>query len=52
MITYYLVKWRGAVETEASWEKALTLWQFEKEVKAFEDTLPARRRLLLVGVVC
>ena len=42
MITYYLVKWKGATETEASWEKASTLWQFEKEVKAFEDTLLTR----------
>ena len=25
MITYYLVKWKGATETEASWEKASTL---------------------------
>ena len=24
MITYYLVKWKGAAETEASWEKAST----------------------------
>ena len=24
MITYYIVKWKGAGETEASWEKALT----------------------------
>ena len=42
MITCYLVKWKGATEIEASWEKASTLWQFEKEVKAFEDTLPMR----------
>ena len=42
MITYYLVKWKGATETEASWEKASTLWQFEKEVKAFENTLLTR----------
>ena len=26
MITYYLVKWKGATETKASWEKASTLW--------------------------
>ena len=25
MITYYLVKWKRAVEIEASWEKASTL---------------------------
>ena len=42
IITYYLVKWKGAAKTEESWEKALTLWQFEKEVKAFEDTLSMR----------
>jgi len=42
MITYYLMKWKGVDETETSWEKASTLWQFEKEVKAFEDTLPTR----------
>ena len=42
MITYYLVKWKGVAESEASWEKASSLWQFEKEVKAFEDTLPTR----------
>ena len=42
MIAYYLVKWKGAVESEASWEKTSTLWHFEKEVKAFEDTLPTR----------
>ena len=42
MITYYLLKWKGATEIKSSWEKALILWQFEKEVKAFEDTLPTR----------
>ena len=42
MITYYLVKWKRVVEIEASWEKASTLWQFEKEVKAFEDTPPTK----------
>ena len=26
MITYYLVKWKGATKTEASWEKVSTLW--------------------------
>ena len=42
MITYYLVKWKGVAESEASGEKASILWQLEKEVKAFEDTLPTR----------
>ena len=27
--TYYLVKWKGAPEGEVSWEKDVTLWQFE-----------------------
>ena len=57
MITYYLVKWKGVVEIEASWEKASTLWQFEKEVKAFEDTLSTRTlasfgRGGLLGALC
>ena len=42
MIAYYLVKWNGAVESEASWEKTSNLWHFEKEVKAVEDTLLTR----------
>ena len=42
MITNYLVKWKGAIESEVSWEKASTLWQFESEMKAFEDTLLTR----------
>ena len=57
MITYYLVKWKRAVEIEASWEKASTLWQFEKEVKAFEDTLPTKTSASsggggLLGALC
>ena len=57
MITYYLVKWKGVAETEASWEKASTLWQFEKGVKAFEDTLSTRTlasfgRGGLLGALC
>ena len=57
MITYYLVKWKGAAETKASWEKASTLWQFEKEVKAFEDTLPTMTSAFssggdLLGALC
>ena len=57
MITYYLVKWKGAVETEASWEKASILWQFEKEVKAFEDTLSTKTSASsggggLLGALC
>ena len=36
------MKWNGAVESEASWEKTSNLWHFEKEVKAVEDTLLTR----------
>ena len=36
------MKWKEVAELEVSWEKALTLWKFEKEVKAFEDSLPTR----------
>ena len=39
---YYLDKWKWGIEPEASWTKASTLWSFEKEVKAFEATLPTR----------
>ena len=42
MITYYLVNWKGVAKIEANWEKALTLWQFKKEVKAFENTLSTK----------
>lgn len=51
MITHYLVKWKGATESEASWENASTLWKFEKEVKAFEATQPMRRSASSSGVV-
>ncbi|KAJ8617722.1 hypothetical protein MRB53_013908 [Persea americana] len=33
--TSYLVQWEGAEESEASWEKGTTLWQFEKEIKEY-----------------
>ena len=33
--TDFLVQWKGISETEASWERDVTLWQFEKEVQAY-----------------
>ncbi|RWR76339.1 hypothetical protein CKAN_00477800 [Cinnamomum micranthum f. kanehirae] len=41
--TSYLVQWEGAEESEASWEKGTTLWQFEKEIT--EYLAQKRRRL-------
>lgn len=33
--TDYLVQWTGETETDATWEKAVDLWQFEKEIAAY-----------------
>ncbi|RVW94101.1 hypothetical protein CK203_038220 [Vitis vinifera] len=33
--TDFLVQWKGISETEASWERNVTLWQFEKEVQTY-----------------
>ena len=57
MISYYLEKCKEAAEIEVSSEKALTLWQFEKEVKTFEDTLSMRMSTSssgggLLGALC
>lgn len=35
--TEYLVKWKNLPESEASWEHAETLWQFEDHTKRFHD---------------
>ncbi|KAH7845877.1 hypothetical protein Vadar_006951 [Vaccinium darrowii] len=40
--TSYLVKWENSPVREASWEKAETLWQFEKQVEEYLQTLPTR----------
>ncbi|RVW88339.1 Transposon Ty3-I Gag-Pol polyprotein [Vitis vinifera] len=38
--TEYLVKWKGLPESEASWEPANALWQFQEQIERFraEDT--------------
>lgn len=40
--TEFLVQWKGGSEADASWEKEVSLWQFEREVKAYLDSLPTR----------
>lgn len=42
----YMVQWEGILSKEASWEKALSLWQFENEVRRYwEKTTPLTRTL-------
>ena len=31
----YLVKWKGSLESEATWERDVTLWQFEGVVQEY-----------------
>ena len=33
--TDYLVQWKGSLELEATWERNVTLWQFEKAVQDY-----------------
>ena len=33
--TDYLVKWKGKEILEATWEKDVTLWQFENQVQEY-----------------
>ncbi|RVW33013.1 hypothetical protein CK203_107572 [Vitis vinifera] len=33
--TEYLVKWKGLPESEASWEPANALWQFQEQIERF-----------------
>ena len=40
--THYLVKWKGSPEADASWEKDVTLWQFEKQITDYLEALPTR----------
>ena len=40
--TYYLVKWKGKAEEEATWEKETQLWQFEALIRRYLDSLSTR----------
>ena len=33
--TDYLVQWKGSLESEATWERDVTLWQFEGVVQDY-----------------
>ncbi|XP_068645297.1 uncharacterized protein [Aristolochia californica] len=35
--TEYLVKWRGLPKSEASWEEAEALWQFEDQITMYKE---------------
>ena len=40
--THYLVKWNGFSDSDASWEKDVKLWQFERQIENYLKTLPTR----------
>ncbi|RVW72817.1 Transposon Ty3-I Gag-Pol polyprotein [Vitis vinifera] len=40
--TDFLVQWKGISETEASWERDVTLWKFEKKVHAYWQSKSTR----------
>ena len=45
----YLVKWKRLPESEASWEPANTLWQFQKQIEQFRAERATRTSAALVG---
>ena len=45
----YLVKWKGLPNSEASWELADTLWQFQKQIDQFRAEISTRTSAALVG---
>ena len=40
--TDFLVQWKRTSETEATWERDVTLWQFETTVQAYWQTKSTR----------
>ncbi|WKA00346.1 hypothetical protein VitviT2T_018708 [Vitis vinifera] len=48
--TDFLVQWKGILETEASWKRDVTLWQFEKEVQAYWQSKSTRALTSAGGV--
>jgi hypothetical protein len=48
--TDYLVQWKGGSQADASWERDVTLWQFEKQIgKYLEDLATTRASSSSVG---
>ena len=41
--TDYLIQWKGGSIADASWERDVTLWQFEKQISKYLETLPTTR---------
>ena len=41
--TDYLVQWKGSLESEATWERDVTLWQFEGAVQDYQRGLRLQR---------
>ncbi|KAK0583482.1 hypothetical protein LWI29_037430 [Acer saccharum] len=35
--TEYLVKWKGLPDSEVSWERGDTLWQFTEHIQQYKD---------------
>lgn len=40
--TDFLVKWRGCLERDATWEREATPWQFEGNVREYFNSVPAK----------
>ena len=47
--TDYLVKWKGKEILEVTWEKDVTLWQFEKQVQEYLKNKSTRASTLAGG---
>ena len=47
--TDFLVQWKGTSEAEATWERDVTLWQFETAVQAYWQTKSTRTSTLAGG---
>ena len=43
------MKWKGLPDSEASWEPANTLWQFQKQIEQLRAERATRTSAALVG---